>query len=78
MSVQLNRKFVKSLLGSREMTYGDLAEATGVSRQTVYKMMTGKPFELATLARMAAALHVTPSELISTADVSIELKQEQV
>ena len=76
MTVKINARYVRTLLLAKGMTVTDLADATGVSRQTIYNIMGGKPFTNDTLGKMAEALGTTPSRLISTGEVAVQLQPE--
>lgn len=76
MTVQVNSRYVKTLMSVKGMTITDLAEATGVSRQTIYNIMGGRAFANDTLGKMAEALGTTPSRLISTGEVAVQLQPE--
>lgn len=64
MSVRINSNFVRTRLAQRDMTIGQLADAVGVSSQTIHNLLNGAAFKTETLGRLADALDTTPSRLI--------------
>lgn len=62
--MKLNRRLVRLMLASRDMSVRDLARASGVHEQTLYNLMAGKDFTSGTLAKIAAALDCHPVDLI--------------
>ena len=71
MTVQLNSGLVRAIIGKKKMTIPDLAEETGVSRQTIYNLLNGKPFDMDTLGKLATALETTPSRLIDPQEAEV-------
>ncbi len=76
MTVQINSTLVRAKMGAKNMSVADLAAEMGVSRETIYNLLEGKPFATKTLAKMAEVLDVTPSNLISTSEVQVGVAQE--
>ena len=72
MTVQINESVVRAKLGAKGMTISDLADQMGVSRETIYNLLEGKPFATKTLAKMSEVLDITPSRLISPEEARIK------
>lgn len=64
--VRINRAFVRTVLGSRNMTLRDLAGQTDIGEATLYRVVNGAPFTSDTLGRLADALECSPVDLIDS------------
>lgn len=54
---------VKEWRQARFLSQRQLADAAGVSRETIINVEAGKPLRVSTLQRLATALGVTPDDL---------------
>lgn len=52
----------------RTLTLRELAATSGVAFSTIHRLETGKPGELRTIRKLAAALGVDPAELMAGED----------
>lgn len=71
MTVRINSNFVRTRLTQRDMTIGELAEAVGVSTQTIHNLLNGDGFRTETLGRLAEVLETTPSRLIDPREAEV-------
>ncbi len=76
MTIQINLKLLRTLLGSKDMSYVELADKSQLSRQTIYNIRRGRAFDIDTLGKIASALQVEPTLLISQGDVAVQLQPE--
>lgn len=66
MTVKINATALKVFLVQRGMEQKDLAEQSGVSEQTIVRLLKGKAFTSDTLGKLAEALNVNPVDLIQS------------
>lgn len=71
MTVRINRSVVKAMLGARDMTLRDLAQASDIGEATIYRVVNGAPFTSETLGKMAKALGCHPVDLIDAEGYAI-------
>lgn len=64
MTVKINAKFVKQMLIAKDMDQQMLAQSSGISEQTIVRLLQGKPFTSDTLGKLANALECHPVDLI--------------
>jgi DNA-binding Xre family transcriptional regulator len=64
VTVKINAKFVRQMLIELEMDQQDLARKSGISEQTITRLLQGKPFTSDTLGKLAKALRCHPVDLI--------------
>lgn len=71
MSVRINSNFVRTRLAQRDMTIGQLADAVGVSPQSIHNLLNGGGFRQDTLGKLADALDTTPSRLLDPREAEV-------
>ena len=64
MTVKINARVVNVLLAQRDLDQKQLSELSGVSEQTIVRLLKGLPFTSETLGKIAGALDVNPIDLI--------------
>ena len=62
MEVRVER--LQELRRRRVMSISDLSEASGVHRNTIYRIEQGKPAFTSTIRKLAKALEVEPANLV--------------
>ena len=77
MTVKINQTALRVFLAQRSMEQKDLAEKSGVSEQTIVRLLKGKPFTSDTLGKLADALGVNPVDLIEAEGYASPLVEAQ-
>lgn len=64
MTVRINKGFVRAVLGARNMSLRDLADASDIGEATLYRIVNGAKFNSTTLEKLADALDCNPVDLL--------------
>jgi transcriptional regulator with XRE-family HTH domain len=62
--MEVRAQKLQELRRRRVMSISDLSEASGVHRNTIYRIEQGKPAFTSTIRKLAKALEVEPADLV--------------
>lgn len=73
--MQINERFVRTKMAQMGMGLNDFADYSGVTKQTILNMFSGKPYTITSLTKLANACNVDPESLLGNRKVVVSLEK---